>query len=134
MATRRLVRDRVEIARFRLRVVTGPDAPLAFDSETSTVTVGTARGENMRLTDRCVSRHHCVIRVGDDGLICEDLGSTNGTYVAGRRIQSAALTPGDTISVGETVLAVDNLAGTISEPISPHERFGPVLGRSSTMR
>ncbi len=134
MATRRLVRDRVEIARFRIRVVSGPDAPLAFDSASATVSVGSARGENVRLTDRCVSRHHCVIRVGDHGLICEDLGSTNGTYVAGRRVQSATLEPGDSLTVGETTLAIDSLAGTISEPISPNERFGPVLGRSASMR
>jgi two-component system, NtrC family, response regulator GlrR len=134
MGTRRLVRDRVEIARFRLRVVSGPDAPLSFDSKASDVTVGTARGEDVRLTDRCVSRHHCVIRVGDHGLICEDLGSTNGTYVAGRRVQNAVLTPGDSITLGETVLAIESLEGTISEPISPNEQFGRVLGRSASMR
>ena len=134
MATRRLIRDRVEIGRFRLRVVSGPDAPRAFDSTTSSVTVGTAPRENVCLTDRCVSGHHCVIRVGDEGLICEDLGSTNGTFVAGRRVSSAVLEPGDTITVGETVIAVDALDGTISEPLSNHDQFGLVLGRSAAMR
>jgi transcriptional regulator with GAF, ATPase, and Fis domain len=134
MGTRRLIRDRVEIGRFRLRVVSGPDAPLAFDSTSSTVTVGTARGEDVFLTDRCVSRHHCVIRVEDDGLLCEDLGSTNGTLVAGRRVSSAVLAPGDSITVGETVIVVDALDGTISEPLSHNEQFGPVLGRSAAMR
>ena len=134
MGTRRLIRDRVEIGRFRLRVVSGPDAPLAFDSTTSAVTVGSARGENVCLTDRCVSRHHCVIRVGDEGLICEDLGSTNGTFVAGRRVTSAVLVPGDTITLGETVIVIEALDGTISEPLSHNEHFGSVLGRSGAMR
>ncbi|HEY5950224.1 MAG TPA: FHA domain-containing protein, partial [Kofleriaceae bacterium] len=93
MRTRRLQRDRVELARFRLRVVSGPDAPLSFDSESAAVTIGNAEGEHVRLSDGCVSRHHCVIRVGDEGLICEDLDSTNGTFVAGRRVSSAAVGP-----------------------------------------
>jgi transcriptional regulator with GAF, ATPase, and Fis domain len=134
MGTRRLNRDRVEIDRFRLRVVSGPDAPLVFDSESATVSVGTARGENVRLTDHCVSRHHCLIRAADEGLVCEDLGSTNGTFVAGRRVTSAVLAPGDAISIGETSIIVESLAGTISEPLSHNDHFGRVLGRSAAMR
>jgi len=115
-------------------VVAGPEALLAVDSSRSDVTVGSARGQDLRLSDRCVSRHHCVIRAGDDGLICEDLGSTNGTYIAGRRVSSAVLAPGDMITVGETRIVVETLAGVICEPLSHNERFGRVLGRSAAMR
>jgi two-component system response regulator GlrR len=105
-----------------------------FDSESATVSVGTARGEDVRLTDGCVSRHHCLIRVADEGIVCEDLGSTNGTFVAGRRVTSAVLAPGDAISIGETTMVVESLAGTISEPLSHNDHFGRVLGRSAAMR
>src|SRR5262245_63494603 len=114
-STRRISRDRLEVARFRLRVVAGPDAPRGIDSEAAEVTVGTGAGQNLRLTDRCVSRHHCAIRVGDHGLFVEDLGSTNGTYVGGHAVTSAVIAPGDTITIGETVLAVELLADTVSE-------------------
>jgi len=117
-----------------LRGISGRDAPFVIDSETAAVTIGSAKGEDVRLTDPCVSRHHCVIRVGDNGLICEDLGSTNGTFVAGRRITSAVIDPGDTIIVGETTIALDPLDDTISEPLSHNDHFGPVLGRSAAMR
>jgi transcriptional regulator with GAF, ATPase, and Fis domain len=124
----------VEIARFRLRVMSGRDAPFVFDSESDAITIGSAQGENVHLTDPCVSRHHCVIRIADDGLICDDLGSTNGTFIAGRRVTSAMINPGDTITLGETVIALEPLDGTISEPLSHNDHFGPVLGRSATMR
>ncbi len=129
-----MTRDRVEIARFRLRVVAGPDAPQVVDSAGCDLDIGTGPGQHLRLSDPCVSRHHCVIRVGDDGLICEDLESTNGTFVSGHRIKSAVLEPGDTITLGETELAIELLDETISEPLSRGDRFGRVLGRSCGMR
>jgi two-component system, NtrC family, response regulator GlrR len=129
-----MIRDRVEIARFRLRVTTGPDAPTTFESVASDVNIGSGEGVDVQLSDPCVSRHHCVIRVGDDGLIVEDLESTNGTYVAGHRVKSVMLAPGDTIVVGETELAVELLDETISEPLSQADHFGRVLGRSCGMR
>jgi transcriptional regulator with GAF, ATPase, and Fis domain len=134
MGTRRLTRDRIEVVRFRLRVIAGPDAPRAIDSAASDLSIGSGEGQHLRLSDPCVSRHHCVIRVGDDGLICEDLESTNGTFVSGHRVKSAVLAPGDTITVGETELAFELLDETISEPVSRAERFGRVLGRSGAMR
>src|SRR5688572_21185588 len=134
MATRRMTRDRLEIARFRLRVTAGPDAPQVTDSAACDLNIGTGEGQYLRLSDPCVSRHHCVIRVGDDGLICEDLESTNGTFISGHRIKSAVLAPGDTITIGETELAIEMLDETISEPLSRGDRFGRVLGRSCGMR
>jgi two-component system, NtrC family, response regulator GlrR len=133
-ATRRITRDRIEIARFRVTVVSGPDAPGLVDSGAQDVTIGTGATENLRLTDHCVSRHHCAIRVVDDGLVCEDLGSTNGTFVGGHRVSSAVIAPGDTITIGETVLAVELLGDTVSEPLSQADHFGRVLGRSVAMR
>ncbi|HUQ03897.1 MAG TPA: sigma 54-interacting transcriptional regulator [Kofleriaceae bacterium] len=124
----------MEIARFRVTVIDGPDDPGPVESTTDEVTIGSAPGQTLRLRDACVSRHHCVIRVGDDGLICEDLGSTNGTYVGDRRVTSAQLEPGDTVTVGGTVLAVELLGDSYVEPLSKRDHFGRVLGRSVAMR
>jgi len=59
------------------------------------------------LDDVEVSRHHAVLRVHADGADITDLGSTNGTYVDGRRLTGrAALTTGALIRVGRTELRV----------------------------
>jgi transcriptional regulator with GAF, ATPase, and Fis domain len=134
MKTSPLLRDRIEIARFRLCVVTGPDAPSAVESTTSDITIGTGPDQDLPLTDPYVSSHHCVIRISDDGLICEDLDSTNGTFVSGIRVTRAVISPGDTIRVGETMLAVELPGDTLSEPLSRHDHFGRVLGRSAAIR
>jgi DNA-binding NtrC family response regulator len=134
MKTSQLPLERIEIAGFRLRVVTGPDTPRAVESAAADVTIGTGPDQNLQLTDPYVSCQHCVIRISDDGLICEDLDSTNGTFVAGVRVTRAVITPGDTITVGETALSVELPGDTRSESLPGNDRFGRVLGRSAAIR
>lgn len=53
-----------------------------------------------------ISRKHCrIIREGDT-LRLEDLGSSNGTFHNGRRIQEIILSPGDTIQVGPVTFVI----------------------------
>ena len=62
MATRRMVRDRVEIARFRLRIIAGPDAPRMIDSagrrgQAGTVLVMTGSGLQGVAPDQIPAAH-----------------------------------------------------------------------------
>jgi transcriptional regulator with GAF, ATPase, and Fis domain len=134
MATRRIARDRLEIARFRVRVLSGPDAPKSIDSDAAEVSIGTAPGQTLRLADGCVSGLHCTIGITEQGLVVTDLGSTNGTYVGGHRVTSAVIAAGDPIAIGETTLAVEILADIVTEPLSRSDRFGHVIGHSVAMR
>lgn len=57
-----------------------------------------------------VSRHHARLTVNSDGVLLEDLGSKNGTYVGRRRVSAAvAVVPGDEILVGTTRLRLVQL-------------------------
>jgi transcriptional regulator with GAF, ATPase, and Fis domain len=126
MQTAPLLRDRVQIAKFRIRVLTGPDAPRTVESSSSEITIGSGLDQDLQLTDQYVSRNHCVI--------CEDLDSTNGTLVGEHRVTGAVIAPGDMITVGETVLEVDLPGDLITEPLSRDDHYGKVLGRSVPMR
>lgn len=66
------------------------------------------RGEqcDLRIPLGEVSRRHCKLSVDAAGIIVADLGSSNGTYVNGRRIQEEDLDPGDTIKIGSLVFVV----------------------------
>jgi pSer/pThr/pTyr-binding forkhead associated (FHA) protein/tRNA A-37 threonylcarbamoyl transferase component Bud32 len=65
-----------------------------------------------------ISRRHAKASRGTDGeLILEDLGSANGTFVNGERIDAPrTLQLGDVIRVGQTVLQVTDGAGRVPEP------------------
>jgi len=62
-----------------------------------------------------ISRKHCRLIKDGDTLRAEDLGSSNGTYVNGARVQEAQLSPGDTLKVG-SVLFVVQIDGVPAEP------------------
>jgi hypothetical protein len=76
------------------------------------LTLGRGRGASVRILDAQASRVHARIRVGPTGATIEDLGSKNGVRVNGVRIEGrpCPLRPGDELVVGETALAVQDLA------------------------
>jgi pSer/pThr/pTyr-binding forkhead associated (FHA) protein len=53
-----------------------------------------------------ISRKHCRLIKDGDALRAEDLGSSNGTFVNGARVQEAQLAPGDTLKVGSVMFVV----------------------------
>lgn len=57
--------------------------------------------------DSMASRKHAVFTPGPQGLTVQDLGSTNGTMVNGKKVQMQPLKPGDTIQIGTTVFRVE---------------------------
>jgi pSer/pThr/pTyr-binding forkhead associated (FHA) protein len=65
------------------------------------------------LSDPEVSRRHAVVVEGSEGLAIEDLGSTNGTWVNGERIdRPEPLRAGDEVRFGNTVWHVRTAAAT----------------------
>lgn len=59
--------------------------------------------------DRGVSRHHAVLQLGEGHLFISDLGSTNGTYVAGERLEANTPTivhKGDEVLVGRLAIQI----------------------------
>ena len=62
---------------------------------------------DLEIEDTTVSRRHAAFRPTDEGVELEDLGSTNGTFVNGARIDSpVALQPGDFVSIGNSTFEV----------------------------
>jgi DNA-binding winged helix-turn-helix (wHTH) protein len=67
--------------------------------------VGRDRNTDVSIDDSTISRRHARIRVAGDGATIEDLGSKNGTFVQGRRIEKPRrVSDGDRIQVGSVVL------------------------------
>ncbi|HVX97407.1 MAG TPA: FHA domain-containing protein [Polyangia bacterium] len=66
--------------------------------------VGRSPDANVRLRDDGVSREHAELRVAGGRVTVKDLGSTNGTFVNGMRIEDRELRDGDQLTVGEATL------------------------------
>ncbi|MPV37092.1 FhaA domain-containing protein [Georgenia subflava] len=64
--------------------------------------IGRGSEADIIVDDSGVSRRHLEIRVTPGGVIATDLGSTNGTFVEGHRIDAATLVDGNTITLGRT--------------------------------
>jgi hypothetical protein len=71
------------------------------------------------IPDPGVSRRHARILPQNGGVIVEDLGSSNGTYVNGQRISGPVeLGAGDEVQLGDTVLGIQG-AGTAATAVMP---------------
>jgi Protein of unknown function (DUF3662)/FHA domain len=66
--------------------------------------IGRGTEADIRLPDTGVSRKHVDVVLDGGAAIAEDLGSTNGTLVNGRRITRQPLADGDVIRIGHSVL------------------------------
>jgi len=136
MTTEQLADRRHEYVyrRFQVTVTHGPDAGLSCRAEEPELTIGTAPGNDLVLTDTTVSRHHCVIEPSARGFRVRDLGSTNGTRLGAHYVDTAHLVQEATLTLGATRLRFEVLDETVAEDVSPESAFGPVLGSSPAMR
>jgi diguanylate cyclase (GGDEF)-like protein len=67
--------------------------------------LGRGKECHMRIDDAGTSRRHARITTSRDGrYVLEDMGSTNGTFVSGRRVQRHELTSGERINIGPNVI------------------------------
>ena len=124
--------DSFTFRRFRIVAVDGSQR--SVDASTSELTIGSAAGNQLVLDDPTVSRHHCVIRVTPRGCELRDLGSTNGTWLAGHLIEAAYLRPGSTFRAGTVSLRFEQLEDDVREALSEDDRFGDAIGQSPAMR
>jgi pSer/pThr/pTyr-binding forkhead associated (FHA) protein len=73
----------------------GPDINL----DRAMVVVGRNPNCDTRLNSVLVSRHHCCMRRENDQVVVRDLGSTNGIWINGTRVETGSLRPGDELSI-----------------------------------
>jgi general secretion pathway protein A len=64
--------------------------------------VGRTPDNDLQIDSKFISRHHCQVVTGSDGVsVIEDLNSTNGIVVQGKRVRRHTLRDGDVVSIGQ---------------------------------
>lgn len=87
-------RVRMAVPKYMLRGVSGAVFGKIFPV-TGPVAIGRAAECDISVQAEEISRRHALVKPSGDGLSVEDLGSSNGTYINGRRVQQGFLNPGD---------------------------------------
>lgn len=99
----------------RLVAEGGPYDGRVFELRAAEIAVGRAVDNDVVLDDPSLSRKHGKLhRRGLAELEVEDLGSSNGTFINGRKVGRGAVKPGDVVRFGELSFRVegDTVAGT----------------------
>ena len=93
--------------RYALRFISGKyqggEYPLAEGQE---IVIGRSSELDMVLVEEMVSRKHARIALSDGTISIEDMGSTNGTFVNGEKVQQGTLREGDRVLIGTNILKV----------------------------
>jgi DNA-binding NtrC family response regulator len=117
----------------RVDVVEGPDAGKSCVAGSESVTVGTAEGNELVLTDPTVSRYHLELIRHPKGVLVLDHRSTNGTLAGPTRLERGMVPPGTNLRIGRTVVRVDD-GENVTIELHPSDTLGSLRGRSRVMR
>ena len=94
-------------------------------------TVGRGSDANAKVDDTELSRKHFTVTKGDAGFTLQDLGSTNGTAINGKRVTEQVLRPNDEISAGNSrfifMEGLTTMAGKLDQDLKDLDR---VTGKS----
>ncbi len=89
-----------------LMMFRGDNEHRSFSITRDVTVIGRREDCDFRIPLGEISRKHCRLIKEGDVLHAEDLGSSNGTFINGERIQSGDLNPGDTLQVGSVTFVV----------------------------
>jgi hypothetical protein len=81
--------------------------------------IGRAPGCELQIESSSVSRHHALVLLGPRDVIIEDLNSTNGVLVNGRKISRHVLNDGDAVTIGDAQFRVKVSAPRASDSPAP---------------
>ncbi|RKH12473.1 TonB family protein [Corallococcus sp. CA053C] len=126
-----------------LKVFKGDTLVASKDYERDIIKIGRLSSAHLCLEDDKVSRIHSVIEVAGDGsMSIIDMGSVEGTYVNGKRINKGQISFGDEVRVGGTTIRLENpaavaavnLAAAVAQAAAPTDKnatVAPVAGASA---
>jgi len=88
------------MANYVLEILDGDRAGEVTPVGDALLRIGRKAGNDLVLADEKTSGVHCEIAPDGERLVLKDLGSTNGTFLDGKRVTEVVLTPGDVVTVG----------------------------------
>jgi hypothetical protein len=118
----------------KLTLLLGRRTMQVYDFKQESIVIGRDDGADVLIDNPSVSRRHAEIRLGDEGWVVEDLGSSNGTFIRGAKIQGPQrLGLGDEIGFGKFSIVFGKALGegedaTPASNVKPPPAMGAHLG------
>lgn len=91
----------------------------SFSLHKETTVIGRREDCDLRIPLGEISRKHCRLINDGESLRVEDMGSSNGTFHNGQRVQEATIQPGDTVQVGSIGFVVQIDGTPADEELQP---------------
>ena len=96
--------------------------------------IGRTPDNDLQIDNRFVSRHHAQIITTEDGSWIEDLNSTNGIFVRGKRVRRCRLQVGDIAMIGTHELRYSRVTPEVTESVPAAPRADtPAVGRTRAL-
>lgn len=87
-----------------LIVISGRSVGRMYKVSKGEMVLGRSSEADVYIDDEGVSRRHAKLAPDREGIFLVDMGSTNGTFANGQKIDSHLLTDGDRIQIGSTTI------------------------------
>ena len=119
----------------KLTLLLGRRTLQAYDFKQPSIIIGRDSDADVLIDNPSVSRRHAEIRLGDGGWVVEDLGSSNGTFIGGTKIQGPhSLGLGDEIGFGKFSIVFGKVLGEGEHPAGAAPAKQPMMsGGQGTM-
>ena len=116
-----------------LQVVRGRSVSTTLKLTDNVTSLGRHDDCVIRIKSAQVSRRHCELYEAGGQLMLRDLGSSNGTYVNGKRVTGEqSLKHGDEVTIGAVTLRVAKL-GQAASPVPSTPMFKPKAGDTAVV-
>lgn len=126
-------RIRQALPKYMLRGVSGSTFGKTY-ALVGTMTIGRQQDCDISLPGDEISRHHARVQVLPDGVMVEDMGSANGTFINDKRVHSGVLKPGEELRLDTVrfLLMSPGMDTTkplpVAPPVAAPEKSGPGVG------
>ncbi|MBK7079079.1 MAG: sigma 54-dependent Fis family transcriptional regulator [Myxococcales bacterium] len=123
------------VRRWRIEVISGPSRGRSFVATDGVVRIGSSERADLVVADPLVSREHLTAELEPGSARIRDVGSKNGTYFGGARVDAAQLpVTGGVVRIGTSELGFFPLDDTLPLAPSSSTRCGRLVGESEAMR
>jgi DNA-binding NtrC family response regulator len=118
-----------------IRVLDAPAKPKAYRLTQGRCTIGAAPDCDVVIEATTVSRKHVELELVPDGVRVTDLGSRNGTFYLGQRVETITLSLGARLTLGTASVVLDADTSAIeAAPLHEGDAYRGMIGTSLPMR